>query len=179
MSSRTTTAPSLHGHLAAAWGCAGVVALLLSAIGRLAPIAAEALAGPLDAVHWVFLVGWVVFMGYGEGYRGFQKAFSPRVIARAVWLRDNPTVLRTLLAPALCMGLVHATRKRLIVSWAISLMVVALIVGVKHLPAPWRGLVDVGVVVGLSWGLIAILGWGIAHLRGVPLPTPPDVPPES
>jgi len=28
---------------------------------------------------------------------------------------------------------------------------------VEHMPMPWRGIMDVGVVVGLSWGLISML----------------------
>jgi hypothetical protein len=171
--------PGLFGTVAAAWGLLGVVFLLGSAILRLTPIAVSALTGPLEPLHYGFLVVWTVFMAYGEGYRGFQKAFSPRVVARAVWLRGHPSVLRTLFAPAFCMGYFHATKKRLIVSWTITTMVVLLIVGVKVLPDPWRGLVDVGVVVGLSWGLFAIMGWLVAHARGVALPTPPDVPEEA
>ena len=107
---------------------------------------------------------------------GFQRAFSPRVVARARWLRRHPRPLPALLAPLFCMGLFHATPKRLRVSWGITLMVVGLIAGVRHLPAPWRGLVDAGVVVGLSWGTAAILGWGLVALTGGALPVAPDVP---
>ncbi|MBO85226.1 MAG: hypothetical protein CL927_07695 [Deltaproteobacteria bacterium] len=166
----------LMGTLAAAWGVLGVLVLLGSAIFRLSPIAWSALSGPLQPVQYAFVVGWVLFMAYGEGYRGFQRAFSPRVVARAAWLRHHPTPMRLLLAPAFCMGFFHATRKRLLVSWIITVGVVVLIVGVKFIPDPWRGLVDAGVVVGLSWGLLAIVAWGLGHLVGRPLPTAPDVP---
>ena len=121
------------GTLAAVWGVLGVLALLSSAVIRLSPVAWSALTGPLDPLHYVFVVGWVAFMAYGEGYRGFQRAFSPRVISRAAWLQQNPTPVRLLLAPAFCMGFFHATRKRVIVSWTITAMVVLLIVGVKLL----------------------------------------------
>ena len=171
-----TPAASPLGTLAAVWGIVGVVALLSSAVMRLSPIALEALQAPLSPVQSVFLIGWVLFMAYSEGYRGFQKAFSPRVVSRAAWLRHNPSLSRLLLAPAFCMGFFHATRKRLLVSWIITMMVVLFIVIAKQLPQPWRGLVDAGVVVGLTWGIIAILVWGLAHLRGRPLPTPADVP---
>lgn len=172
----SASSSSPMGTLAAVWGVLGVLALLSSAVVRLSPVAWSALTGPLDPLHYVFVVGWVAFMAYGEGYRGFQRAFSPRVISRAAWLRQNSTPVRLLLAPAFCMGFFHATRKRVIVSWTITAMVVLLIVGVKLLPSPWRGLVDAGVVVGLTWGMIAIVAWGLAHLRGATLPTPPDVP---
>ena len=171
-----TDAPSPLGTIASVWGVAGVVVLLSTAVVRLWPIALEALQAPLTTIQKVFLVGWVIFMAYSEGYRGFQKAFSPRVVSRAAWLRHNPSAVRVLFAPAFCMGFFHATRKRLIVSWVITSMVILFIIVARRLPTPWRGLVDLGVVVGLTWGIIAILAWGLVHLRGRPLPTPPDVP---
>lgn len=164
------------GTLGAVWGVAGVVWLLGHAVVRLVPRAWEALSSPLTPVQWAGLVLVVLFMAYTEGYKGFQKAFSPRVVARAVWLRDHPRAWLVLLAPVFCMGMVHATRKRLAVSWGITLMVVLLILGVRQLPHPWRGIVDAGVVVGLSWGVLAILGWAVPALRGRALPVPPDVP---
>lgn len=168
--------PTPLGQLAAVWGLTGVCALLGSALWRLGPIAVDALQQPLSTVQWVFVVGFVGFMAYAEGYKGFQKAFSPRVVVRADWLRTHATPLLTVLAPAVCMGLVHATRKRRIVSWSITTMVVGLIVGVRQLPSPWRGLVDAGVVVGLTWGLVAIGGWLVYAARGGTVPVPADVP---
>ena len=176
MSETSPPQPGAIGNIAAVWGIVGVCMLLLSALLRLAPVAWDALTGPLTGGQWAFTVGFAVFMAYGEGYRGFQKAFSPRVIARARWLRHRPSPARVLLAPMFCMGLFHATAKRMKVSWSITSMVVLLIVSVGQLPAPWRGLVDAGVVLGLTWGLLAILGWGVWTLRGGPLPVPPDVP---
>lgn len=55
------------------------------------------------------------------------------------------------------MGLLHATRKRQIVSWSVSLGVAGIVAAVKQLPYPWRNIVDAGVVVGLSWGSASIL----------------------
>jgi hypothetical protein len=55
------------------------------------------------------------------------------------------------------MGLFHATRRRLFVSWGVLLGVTALIVLVRLLDQPWRGIVDAGVVVGLSWGTLSLL----------------------
>lgn len=172
----TDSPPTALGTLAATWGLLGVGLLLSSALYRLAPIAYEALTGPLTGVQWAFGIGFAAFMAYGEGYRGFQRAFSPRVVARARWLRAHPSPLRLVLAPFFCMGLFHATPKRLKVSWSITTMVIGLIIGVRFLPAPWRGLVDAGVVLGLSWGMAAIVGWLVAAALGKELPVPPDVP---
>jgi len=168
--------PSSIGTLAAVWGILGIFLFIGSAISRLVPIAWAAVTGPLEWFHVAFGIVWTVFMAYTEGYRGFQKRFSPRVVARAQWLAAHPSALRVLLAPAFCMGYFHATRKRLIVSWGVTTAVALIIVVVKLLPSPWRGLVDIGVVVGLSWGLAAVVVWGVAALRGRALPCPPDVP---
>lgn len=171
--------PSPLGWFAQIWGVAGVVWLLGSAVFRLAPYALEAVQSDLTGLQWAALAVYVAFMAHAEGYKGFQKQFSPRVVVRARWLRDHPSLLRALLAPLFCMGLFHATRKRLIVSWAITTMVVILIVLVKLLDQPWRGIVDAGVVVGLAWGLVAMAAWQVRQLRGGALPVPPDVPAEA
>lgn len=51
----------------------------------------------------------------------------------------------------------HATKKRLIVSWSLTVGLSLLVGLVKRLPYPWRNIVDAGVVVGLTWGSLAIL----------------------
>jgi len=152
--------------------------LLGSAIWRLAPIAWEALTGPLTPLQMMFGVLWVAFMAYSEGYRGFQKAFSPRVVVRAIWLKDHPRPWLVALAPLFCMGMVHATRKRLIVSWVLFTVIVGFVVAVKLAPAPWRGLIDTGVVVGLSWGIASIAAVLFQASRGRVPVTPSDVPEE-
>ena len=93
----------------------------------------------------------------GEGYRGFQKQFSPRVVARAKYLIENPTLVRVILAPLFCMGFFHATRKRIIVTYSLTIGIITLIVLIRYFTQqPVRGLIDLGVVGGLTWGLISI-----------------------
>ena len=167
---------SWMGWLGAVWGLSGVVLLLLSAVWRLSPIAWDALTGPLSTVQAGFAGFWVLFMAYTEGYKGFQKAFSPRVVVRATWLRDHPKPWLVLLAPLFCMGMVHATRKRMMVSWILMVVIVGFVIAVKLLPAPWRGLVDAGVVVGLTWGLAAMAASLWQTFRGRPPVVPADVP---
>jgi hypothetical protein len=164
------------GRLAAAWGIGGVVLLLSSAVWRLTPLAIEAFAEPLSWVHWAFAVPWIFFMAYSEGYRGFQKGFSPRVVARAWSLLSRPRPHHVLLAPAIAMGWIHATKKRLIVSWCLTIGIVGLVLLVRLLPQPWRGLVDGGVVLGLGWGLTAIAVFTVAALSGRPPAVPTDLP---
>lgn len=156
--------------LAIAWGLLGVLTLLGRALVSLTPLAVQALSS--DLAWWQLALGgaWVGFMAYTEGYKGFQKRFAPMVAARVHVLRTRPTLLRALLAPMFCMGLVDATRRRLAVSWGILLGVIALVLVVRFLPQPWRGLVDAGVVVGLGWGtvsLIAHVAWTLATGRTV------------
>lgn len=131
--------------------------LLAAAIIRLFPWAWELVDHPLGTGQLLLLFGFVVFMAYSEGYRGFQKAFAPRVAARALHLRRHPQGLRLLLAPFFCMAFFAAPTKRKCVSWILTLGVIGLVVLVRLLPQPYRGIIDAGVVVGLSWGLVALL----------------------
>lgn len=145
------------GIFGAVWGLAGVILLLSSAVYRLAPIGLDAFDHPFAWYHWVSLAAVLVFMAYAEGYRGFQQRFSPRVASRAKYLRKNPRPLHALLGPFFCMGYFHATRRRKITSVSVTLGIVVLVILVRLLNQPWRGIIDVGVVVGLAWGLISLV----------------------
>lgn len=158
------------------WGIAGVVALLAQAIVKLLPLALDLLDRQLTTVELAVLVGWLAMSAYSEGYKGFQRQFSPRVVARAQYLTAHPRPLHVALAPLYCMGLLHATRKRLVVSWILTLAIVAVVIAVRHLDQPWRGIVDAGVVVGLSWGLISIAYFVARATRGETMPVSADVP---
>jgi hypothetical protein len=153
----TAGSPGALGWLVALWGVVGVLWLLSSACLRLYAHVVIAFEMGLSAHHWLVLVPWTVFMAYSEGYKGFQKAFSPRVAARALWLRQHPGLVRGVLAPAFCMGFFGATRKRKLVTWCLTVGIICLVLLVGQLPQPWRGVVDVGVVVGLAWGALALL----------------------
>lgn len=160
----------------AVWGITGVVALLLYAVVRLAPIALEALNGPLGTLHYTALLGSLVFFGYTEGYRAFQLQFSPRVVARALSLREEATWPRILLAPAFAMGFFGATRRRMIVSWVLTLGIILLIRLVGATPQPWRGIIDAGVVFALAWGAVAIGVYAVRAVAGEDLLIATDLP---
>ncbi len=145
------------GSIAALWGMTGICLILGSAIYRLSAIAWQTFDHPLDWYHWLALAFSLVFMGVAEGYRGFQQAWSPRVAARVHYLAGNATPLRTLLAPLFCMGFFDIQRKRKIVTYCLTLGIIALVLLVHQLEQPWRGIVDAGVVFGLSWGLVSWL----------------------
>ena len=81
-----------------------------------------------------------------------------------------------MLAPFTCMGLLHATKKRRIVSWSLLTGIVLLVVLVRQLPSPWRGIIDLGVVLGLSTGLASIAWFTARTLAGSPPQVPSDMP---
>ncbi len=164
------------GRFGAVWGVLGVAALTGEATVRLAPIAAEAIAGGLTALQWAVLLVYCGVMAYSEGYRGFHKAFAPRVTARARRIAAEPTPYLVAFAPLVCMGLMHATKRRLTVSWLLVIGIVLLVLGVRALPQPWRGIVDAGVVVGLSIGTVSVLWFAAKAWVGRPEEVEPDFP---
>jgi uncharacterized membrane protein YedE/YeeE len=160
----------------AVWGIAGVVIVLAQAIFKLFPLALELVDHELTPLQLGVLGGWLVMSAYSEGYRGFHKQFAPRVVARARHLSAHPRPLHVALAPAYCMGLLHATRKRLVVSWILTLAIVAVVIVVRKLAQPWRGIIDAGVVVGLTLGLASICYYVARALGGGAMPVTADVP---
>jgi len=164
------------GWLIWSWGVVGVTLILLNPIIRLSAKPIEALSAGLTPLQWGVAAVWLVFMMYSEAYRGFHKQFAPRVVIRGLWLAHRPRPLPVVLAPFMCMGLVHANRKRRIVAWSLVTMIVLLVIGVRQLPDPWRGIVDLGVVAGLASGLGSIWWFVLATLRGQPPTIAPDLP---
>lgn len=167
--------PPLLGRLGALWGLFGFTLLIFNALYRLSPWAIEVISQGLSSFQWVVMVAWVVFMAVSEGYRGFQKNFSPRFASRALWLSQNPQPLSVLLAPLFCMGFFGATRKRKIVTWCLSLGIIGLIMGVRMLSQPWRGIIDAGVVVGLAWGLLSLWVFMVQYFFTQAEPVDPEI----
>lgn len=163
------------GVLGAAWGAAGVIAILSFAVYRLLPRAIEAFEMGLTPVQWLITVAVCLAMAYSEGYRGFQLHFSPRTAARVRYLRDRPHGLRALFAPLFAMGFFHATRRTRWTAYGITCAVIFFVVLVQRLDQPWRGIVDAGVVVGLSWGVLSFAGFVIRALTRPTYPVSPEV----
>ncbi len=161
--------------MAFAWGLIGVVALLSQALVRLGVLAWEAIDGGLSTTQWAVLAGWVAVMAHSEGYRGFHRRFSPRVVARALHLRRHPTPVRVALAPLFCMSLFGASRRGTIVARSVVVGIVTLVLVVRTLDQPWRGIIDAGVVVGLGIGLTSLLGFLVAAALGRPPEIDPDL----
>lgn len=148
-----------------AWGIGGVVLLLAFAVFRLTPMAVELRSFELTQLQCWLLAFSVLYMAYAEGYKGFHRAFAPRVVARATYLSANPQPLHILLAPVFCMGYIHATRRRQLTSIGLTSMIIFFVLIVRLLPQPWRGIVDAGVVSGLVLGILSIFYFLLLRLR--------------
>jgi len=172
--------PARRSLFAAFWGVGGTVLMLAEGIYRLAKTAVDNLAGAdLSAGQTAFGAAWMAFIVYVEGYRAFQKRFSPRVVARALHLADHPRPLHVALAPLYAMALMHTTRRRLIGSWILVAGIVAVILLVRALPPVWRALIDAGVALALAWGTAVMIVYFVRGLAGRPMPVGPDLPGED
>ena len=162
------------------WGISGVLLILLFAIVRLSARVVEMLSYPLSLWQWIALVLFAFYMAYAEGYKGFHRNFAPRVIARARFFLEQSNLENfgyILIAPLLCMGYIHATRKRKLVSVLLTSAIIILVLLVSKLPQPWRGIIDVGVVLGLFLGVCSIAYFWVqsSKLEWVS-PVPADFP---
>ena len=164
------------GIFGAIWGLTGVLVLLGSAVYRLTPLAIDAFSYAFSWYHWFSFFLILFFMAYAEGYRGFQKGFSPRVAARALYLKKNPRLLHGLLGPFFCMGFFHASRRRKITSFSVTSGIILLIILVRFLPQPWRGIIDAGVVLGLAWGVVSLIIFSFQAFTAKEFKYSPDVP---
>ena len=164
--------------LAAVWGVTGIVLLLGTAIFRLSQLAIQAFNGEHDLLwyHWLLMIVFSIFMLYSEGYKGFQKAFAPRVAARAKFLSSNANLLQTILAPLFCMAYFHTTKKRQIISITLTTMIIGFIMLVRLAPPLYRSIIDVGVVLGLSYGVITVLTFVIKAFTSTDFDVSPELP---
>ena len=144
-------------------------------IARMVGHCVEAMDYTLAVHHWIILFVWSIFMAYSEGYRGFQRGYSPRVAARALYLRNHCTGFRLLLAPLFCMGFFDAPRRRRITVLVLLAMITLLVILFRQLPQPMRGVLDFGVVIGLTWGILATLVYFIKYLFSDKVPFDAEV----
>lgn len=138
------------------WGLMGVTLFLLSAVIRVMPSWTEVSTtdGPLAYALLVFLLP---VLGYFEGYRGFYKGFSPRVVSRSKALMGQTKPVYRVLAPLFCMGFIGSSRRRKLAVVVVTLSIVGLVIGVKGLPQPWRWVIDLSVALALLGGMLSII----------------------
>ena len=84
--------------------------------------------------------------------------------------------MRALFAPLFAIGYFHATRRTRITAFALSLGIITLVTLVHRLDQPWRGLIDAGVVVGLAWGVVSLVGSIVRALTRETYTASPEVP---
>jgi hypothetical protein len=63
------------------------------------------------------------------------------------------------------MGFVAAPRRQIVANWILLALVTAIVLVARQLPPVWRGGLDAGVVVGLTWGVVAALVMLVGALR--------------
>lgn len=141
---------------AAVWGVLGMLAILAEALARLSVLAWEGVVVEFAPVPFAVAVVWCAVMAWAEGYRGFQKRFVPAALDRAFSI-DGRSKVEVVLAPLKVLGVLGAEPKVRRRAWLMVVGISALVMAVKQLPQPWRGVVDAGVVVGLAWGSVALL----------------------
>lgn len=167
------------GICGALWGVAGVLALLGFAVLRLMGRVIDMFGYELRWYHWLALLLVVLFMAYSEGYRGFQRAFSPRVAARAKYVCHSPRLLHVLAAPVFCMGYFHIRRRRQIGTVVLTIFIVLIIALLRFVEQPWKGIVDAGVVVGLTWGMVSVGVYSVLAFTSEAFGYSPEVPEQS
>jgi len=167
---------SMAGLLGAVWGISGASFLLGSCIYRLTPVVRATFSQPLHWYHWLALLITIILMAYYEGYRGFQKGFSPRVAARARHLAQHPHPLHLLLGPLFCIGYFHTTRRRQTAVIGITTGIILLVLLVRLIDQPWRGIIDAGVIVGMLWGLASLLAFSYLAFTQADFDHSPELP---
>ena len=93
------------------WGFLGFIFLLIFALIRLSDIAIDSFKYDYNFYHWIAVIINSLFMAYSEGYKGFQKSFSPRLAARLKYLYQKGNPIELILAPLFCMSFFNAPKK--------------------------------------------------------------------
>lgn len=154
--------------------------MLLSAIFRLSFRIFEMLSYSLSPLQWLVLASFALYMAYAEGYKGFHLNFSPRVIARARYFcleRQQQAIHHFIFAPLLCMGFLYSTKRRRLIAICVTTAIIILVIIVSMMPQPWRGIIDVGVVLGLLLGVISLIYFWIQSMKpGWQSPVSADFP---
>ena len=143
------------GLVALIWGAGGFLAMLGFGVYRLSFMGVESLQHDWTWPHYGLFVANMVFMGWAEGYRGFQCSYAPRFAARAAALGSEATPLQAMLSPLISMGFLAAPRRRVVAAWLLTVGIIVVVLIYRLFPQPWRGILDAGVALGLGWGMAA------------------------
>jgi hypothetical protein len=161
--------------LAVTWSIVGVSLLLGLAIFRLSVQVVALDFSLFSLFHWLVMIIFSLFMAYSEGYRGFQKGFSPRVAARVGYLKISNNLFDLILSPLFVLGYFNTTLRRQITVVVLTLMLAVLIQLMHFVPNPWRGIIDIGVIIGLTWGLVSFYWFTYRALTQETFPHSPEL----
>jgi len=114
---------------------------------------------------YLFLLFCLPLMLYCEGYLGFHRRFSPRVVSRAKALEGHGNIFHKLLAPLFCMGFIHSPLRRKVSLAVMTLAILGLVALVRMLEEPWRGVIGISVAFALLMG-VASIAWLDFKTRG-------------
>lgn len=156
------------------WAVIALSAALLEAIYRLGARAASVIFAGLSAQQWVWLLVIVALFVWAEGVRALHGRFVPGVLERLPVL--SPFPLAIVLAPFEALGLLKAPAKTRLRALATVAAIVAAVLVVRQLPEPWRAMIDAGVAVALSVGVVSLLVRSLSQTRqsdAVPAPERP------
>ncbi len=176
MASFNTLESILVKALAVVWAVVGVLAMLIFAVCRLSVYAETTLSSELTILQGVLLILSCSFMAYSEGYKGFYLSFSPRFAARVKYVYKEGSAIQMLLSPLFCFGYFGTTRAKQAVAIILTTVLVSLVVFMRYVPQPWRGIIDAGVVVGLSLGILSIMICLVKEFRSSEYTHDPQVP---
>ncbi len=153
------------GIAAGTWGIIGFAFLVARALLGMSPEIREMLATPLNAWHQIGLVVIVLVFGLAKGYFIFRRRFCRSYASRIGELSLPPVkLLYAVLAPLYCLNLIGAERRQLIRGYAIVTGIVLMIISVKFIPTPWRGMILMGVAAALTWAALEIAYQGFKEL---------------
>ena len=143
----------------------GVIAIFSSAIYRLYPHVKKSMSYEFSTLNWIVLAAYLIVMIVGKGYFALHRGFVPRVVNRSEQIIENGKLIDKILAPLYCMGFFKAPRKRMIISYVMIFFIVSFIVSASKIAQPWRGIIDLGVIIGLSLGILSLLSLGLKRLN--------------
>ncbi|MCH8247456.1 MAG: hypothetical protein IH951_13770 [Bacteroidetes bacterium] len=146
--------------LLSSWAVGGFLLLLGHGIFRLTPTATAAAFGPLTVAESIGLAASILLLAIGEGYYAIHRFFVPRFVGRLARLLETRNILRSILAPFVCLGLLPFDRvdsRNVVRGWSMVTAILLMIILVRGFPDPWRGIIHVGVVMALVIGAVSIL----------------------
>jgi len=91
-------------------------------------------------------------------------------------LMQNPEVVSVIFAPLFCMGYFHAPVKRQLITISVTIGIIMLVLQIRFLQQPWRGIIDAGVVLGLVWGLVTLCFFSYQAIKLKQFDYPHEVP---